>query len=193
MNLFTRPSLSLGVALAALAIVPAGASAAAAPPAPCSPLSVSQPFLSWSDSNYYSEVPGQTGNKFVGQGWKLSGGASIVSTVQADGTTGTVLNLPSGAVATSPQFCVSSDYPTARTMVRNVVGTQGLTTSVSYDGVNYQSSGSLGITGTAWTLSKPWNIKSGPITGYQLAQFQFAANNSTSQIYSFWVDPRMSR
>ena len=122
-----------------------------------------------------------------------TGGASVVSTIRADGRTGTVLSLPSGASAISPPVCVSSDYPTARTMVRNVVGNQGLTLSVSYDGVNYQSAGNLGATGTAWTLSKAWNIKSGPISGWQLARFKFSATSGTSQIYNFWVDPRMCR
>ena len=191
-RLFTRRSLSLGIALAAISIVPASASAATAP-ATCTALPVSQPFLSWNDTNWYSQVPGQTGTGFTGTGWTLTGGASVVSTVRADGRTGTVLSLPSGASAISPPVCVSSDYPTARTMVRNVVGNQGLTLSVSYDGVSYQSAGNLGSTGTAWTLSKAWNIKSGPISGWQLVRFKFSATSGTSQIYNFWVDPRMCR
>ena len=92
-------------------------------------------------ANYYSQVPGQTDANFVGTGWALSGGARIVSTVRADGRTGTVLELPSGAVAISPPICVTSGYPTARTMVRNVVGSEGVFVSVSYAGANYQSTG----------------------------------------------------
>ncbi len=191
-RLFTRRSLSLGIALAAISIAPASAAAATAP-ATCTALPVSQPFLSWNDTNWYSQVPGQTGAGFTGTGWTLTGGASVVSTVRADGSSGTVLSLPSGASAISAPVCVSSDYPTARTIVRNVVGNQGLTLSVSYDGVNYQSAGNLGATGTAWTLSKAWNIKSGPISGWQQVRFKFSANKATSQIYNFWIDPRMCR
>jgi hypothetical protein len=42
--------------------------------------------------------PGRAGtNVFTGTGWTLSGGAKVVSATLADGTTGTVLDLPSGA------------------------------------------------------------------------------------------------
>ena len=193
MGLFTRRSLGLGFALAALSCAPASAAVSSAGTVGCSALPVSQPFLSWNDTNWYSQVPGQTDANFVGTGWALSGGARIVSTVRADGRTGTVLELPSGAVAISPTICVTSDYPTARTMVRTVLGSQGLSMSVSYDRVNYQSAGNLGSQGTSWLLSKAFNIKSSPISGSQLVQFKFEANKSTTQIYNFWVDPRMCR
>ena len=45
-----------------------------------------------------------------------------------------VLDLPSGSKAVSPTICVTSSYPTARTMVRNVIGAEGVFFYVSYAG-----------------------------------------------------------
>src|SRR5262249_35317065 len=150
----------------------------------CSILPVSQPFLSWGDSNWYSRVSGQTDANFVGTGWVLSGGASVIPTTRADGRTGTVLNLPSGAIAISPPICVASTYPTARTMVRNVIGYQGVSIAVSYDGTNYQSAGNLGSQSKGWTLARAFNIKSRPISGWQLVRFRLEAGSSPSQVYN---------
>jgi hypothetical protein len=43
-----------------------------------------------------------------------------------------VLDLPSGSKAVSPTICVTTEFPTARTMVRNVVGAEGVFFYVSY-------------------------------------------------------------
>jgi hypothetical protein len=191
-GLFTRRSMSLGFALAALWLAPAAAAAATTTPAACSVLPSSQPFLAWSDSNWYSRVPGQTDANFVGTGWALTGGAAVVPTVRADGRTGSVLYLPKGSAAVSPAICVSSDYPTARTLVRNVDGLQGAFMLVSFDGGPYQPAGSLGSPGTSWTLSRAFNIQSASLAGWHSVRFKFDATLSSAQIYNFWVDPRMA-
>jgi hypothetical protein len=193
-SLFTRRSLTLGVAVAAFALVPAS-SAAADSTASCPNLGVSQPFLSWKDSHWYSLMPGQTTAAFTGSGWVLSGGAKIATTTRADGTTGAVLDLPSGAQAVSPTICVTSAYPTARTMVRDVAGSEGVFVSVSYAGAKNQSVGQVHGQQSSWALSTAVNIHSAPITGKQPVQFTFVGGGKTSefQIYNFYLDPRMCR
>jgi len=195
-RLFFRRSLTMGIALAALSCVPASATTVSTTSLTgCSVLPVAQPFLAWGDSHWYSLVPGQTTANFVGSGWTLSGGASINSVARADGRTGTVLNLPSKAAAVSPPVCVSSDYPTARTMVRNLVGSEGVFVYVSYSGATFQDTGQVHGAGSAWALSTPVNIHSAPLPGWALVRFKFVAGGTTSrfQVYNFWVDPRMSR
>jgi hypothetical protein len=193
-DLFTRARLGLGIVLAALSVAPVSASAATTSSVGCSILPVSQPFFSWGDSNWYSRLPGQTDANFVGTGWTLSGGASVASTTRADGRTGTVLNLPSGAVAISPPMCVASTYPTARTMVRDVVGSEGVFVSVSYAGSGWQRTGQVHGNGTSWALSTAVSIHSAPLAGWQQVRFMLVGGGNTSrfQVYNFWVDPRMS-
>jgi hypothetical protein len=95
------------VLLAAFAAAP---SQAAVPDAStCSTQAFSQPFLSAGDSNWYTLVPGQSSGSFDGAGWTLSAGARVVSTTLADGSTASVLDLPSGSKAVSPTICVTSD------------------------------------------------------------------------------------
>jgi hypothetical protein len=113
------------------------------------------------------------------------------------GQIGRVLDLPSGSTAVSPPMCVASDYPTARTMVRDVVGSEGVHTFVSYAGtktaINPQNTGQVHGNGTAWTLSNPFRVHPGNLPGWQMVQFTFVPGGKTSdfQVYNFYVDPRM--
>ncbi len=163
----------------------------------CSPAQLSQPFLSAGDSNWYTLVPGQTVDSFNGDGWSLSGGAQVASSPLASGVTGSVLDLPSGSTAVSPPMCVSSDYPTARTMVRDVAGSQGVHISVSYAGTKTadkpQNVGQVHGTQSDWTASHSFNVHPGNLPGWQLVQFTLTAGGQSSdfQIYNLWIDPRM--
>src|SRR5947209_15603384 len=106
-----RRAAGMAVGLAALL----AGSAHAATTAPfvdtsaCTDPMLSQPFASAHDNRLYTLVPGESSGSFDGTGWQLSGGAQIVTTTLADGLTGTVLDLPSGATAVSPTMCVPSD------------------------------------------------------------------------------------
>ena len=84
------------------------------------------------DSNWYTMMPGESPDTFNGSGWTLTVGRNSHDAA-AGGRTGSVLNLPSGAEAVSPTVCVNSDYPTARTMVRDVAGAEGVQFYVSYE------------------------------------------------------------
>jgi len=73
--------------------------------------SVSQPFKPWSDSHYYVLVPGGSFEQGTA-GWKLSGGAKVVSGNEpffvhssADKYS---LYLPAGATVTTPPMCFAA-------------------------------------------------------------------------------------
>lgn len=163
----------------------------------CTAPQVSQPFIAAKDKNWYALAPGESSDGFDGTGWALSGGSSIQSGVLADGTTGPVLDLPSGSVAISPPMCVSSEYPTARTMVRNAVGGDGVQMFVGYAGTKTESqpqgSGQVHGNKTGWTTSPAFGIHPGNLPGWQLVRFTLVGggHNSDFQIYDFYVDPRM--
>ena len=165
----------------------------------CAAPTLVQPFLSAPDSNWYTLAPGQSSDAFSGAGWTLSGGASVMTETLGDGQTGPVLDLPSGSAAISPPMCVSSDYPTARTEVRDVVGSEGVHAYVAYAGTKTatkaQDVGQIHGQQSGWTLSDSFNIHPGDLTGWQLVRFTFVPGGKSSnfQIYDFYVDPRMSR
>jgi len=195
--LFSRRSLGmsgvLAVVLAGLAASPAMAGTRSAN-APCSPPQLSQPFASTGDPNWYMLAPGQTPDSFDATGWTLTGGAKLLTTTLADGETGQVLDLPSGSQAISPRFCVQSDFQTARGVVQDLAGSEGVTVSVSYDrGDSSQSTGVLQGDGTGWTVSAPVGVAPASRPGQQHVQFTLAAGGTDSefQVYDFYVDPRM--
>jgi hypothetical protein len=193
-----RRSWLAGVAcvLGALAVV-APAAHAAGDTTHCVSPALSQPFLDLKDANWYTLAPGQSVDNFGGEGWTLSGGASVVTTTLADGTTAQVLDLPSGSKAVSPDMCITQDYPTARSMVRNVKGFEGISFYVSHFGRNSwdspKSAGSFKGQGSAWTASNSLNIQPGNDPGWSVAHFTFEAGGKKSdfQMYNFYVDPRL--
>lgn len=160
----------------------------------CFAPSLTQPFLSVGDSNWYTLAPGETPGAFNGAGWTLSGGASIQP---GQNSAGPVLDLPSGSQAISPPMCVASDYPTARTMVRNVVGAEGVQVFVAYAGtkseINAQGAGAVHGQHAAWTLSNAFDIHPGNLPGWQLVRFTLVPGGKSSdfQVYNFYVDPRL--
>src|SRR5438552_3818600 len=127
MPYIVRPPRFFGIAVAALCAsmlcvaVPAQAAKQSTTekpitePSQCVEAALTQPFLYAGDTHWYTLAPGQTPGNFEGKSWVLSGGASIKKTTLYNGQTGSVLDLPSGSKAVSPSFCVTSEYPTART------------------------------------------------------------------------------
>jgi hypothetical protein len=195
--LFSRRILGLGAALAAFVALPAS-SMASVDTSMCNqnPL-FTQPFLAYNDSNWYTLVPGQTEGAFDGGGWTLSGGASVRQTTIANGSTSTVLDLPSGSKAVSPTICVTSQYPVARAMVRNVVGSEGVFFYVSYLGTNTwdtpKNTGQMHGSGTAWTAVTPVNMQPYNVSGWQPVRITLIPGGKTSdfELYDLYVDPRM--
>jgi hypothetical protein len=198
-GMFGARSLGLLASIATMALVPAQAQARAAAnsgdPAGCPPATASQAFLTWGDSNWYTRVPGQSTTGFAGDaGWALSGGATIVTTTLANGSTGTVLDLPSGAQAVSPTICVTSDDPDARAIVRGVAGAGGLSMTVSY-GTKDKHTGNLNASGATWGLTATANLHTNPIAGGVPVQLTLtsSAKGTEEQVYDLEVDPRFSR
>ena len=78
------------------------ASVTAKATASCTAPALTSPFASLGDANQYALLPGESADNFTATGWLLGGGAKVVTTKLADGTTGSVLDLPAGAYAISP-------------------------------------------------------------------------------------------
>ncbi len=181
----------LGLALAGYSAAPAAASGSPS----CSEPVLSQVFLANGDSNYYMEVPGQKANSFNAEGWTLSGGAKVETVTQPGGKSAGVLNLPSGSKAVSPTICVTSEYPVARMMVRNVIGAEGVFFYVSYAGTatweQPKNTGQVHGQGTEWTLSDPVNLQPENLSGWQSVKFTLIPGGQSSdfQVYDFYVDP----
>jgi hypothetical protein len=192
---------TLAVLLAGLTASPALAKQAAPlSPTPvdtsaCSSPHLVQPFLAANDTNWYTLAPGQTADNFAGGGWTLSGGAQIITTRLANGQTGLVLDLRSGSQAVSPVMCVTSAYPTARTMVYGATK-KGITFSVAYAGTsswgNAIKTGNIQASNSGWSLSDPFSLQPGALPGWQLVQFTLTGDKKNdTQISNLYIDPRM--
>ena len=201
MNLRTLARHGLGAVLTVTALGLGAGSAHAgttvamptpvAPLADCSHGAFSQPLLAFKDRNLYTLAPG--GNFEGPTDWELTRGASI----QGDDSRGGVLDLPSGAQATSPPLCITSDYPKSRLFVRNVSGGEDVSFYVSYlrNGVwtGPKSTGHFHGEKSGWSLSGGMNIRPSNKPGWQQARFTFVAGGTKShfQVDDFWVDPKM--
>jgi hypothetical protein len=165
----------------------------------CTAPTLTQPFTDWKDFNYYAPVPGQSPPDFSGDGWLLLSGAKITSATQDDGTTGNVLDLPSGSLAISPPTCVDLTYPTARMMVRNVAGGGGVHAFVSYASESSwgkpRDGGSAHGKGSSWALSGPIHLQPNHDPGWQLVRFGLVPDGAHNeyQLYDFYVDPYAKR
>lgn len=210
-------SIGIGAAVAAFGAVPgqavaqgatsttatSGTAAPSVDTSTCANPLLTQPFLAWGDSNWYALAPGETADAFGGAGWNLTGGAKIVTTTLKDGTPGSVLDLPHGSKAVSPEVCLTSAYPTARMMIRDVSDSNGGSVgfSVSYAGTStansplqtgsFKTTGSAGVAGN-WFLSAPADLDPSTSPGWQLMQITLTANGSKEfQVYNLYLDPMM--
>lgn len=87
----------------------------------CGDRDLSRPFLPWLDPMQYALV-GDGGFEAGARGWKLAGGAKVVSGNEPWKTSGhgsRSLHLPGGSSATTPPVCVETLDPTVRYFARN--------------------------------------------------------------------------
>jgi hypothetical protein len=199
---FHRLIAAVGICSAALSVSAAPALARGKQPqtlATCEGQSFAQQFEAYGDSNYYTLAPGGEFNS-ASEGWELSNGAQIVETTRPDGTTGGVLNMPSGSVAVSPPVCVTLQYPTARVSVRDVNGSEGVAVAVAYANTKTAEApknvGQVHGQQSSWTLSNPFNVQpqtAGHSEETREVRFVFTAKGKTSdfQLSGLYVDPRM--
>ena len=190
-------ALLLGTASPALA--GGSSSGGSTPPietVPCEVQPFSQPFLFVKDSNNYVLVPGESPGDFEGTGWTLSGGARVVDSRLADGSTGGVLELPGGSQAVSPTFCVTNAYPTARAMMQSVVGAQGIYFYVSYEGTaswtSPKNTGSIKGASAAFVPTGSVNMQPPNSASWQRVRVTLVpGGNSLSlyRLYNLYIDP----
>jgi hypothetical protein len=165
----------------------------------CPGQTFAQSFGALGDSNYYTLVEG---SEFNGgsEGWELTNGAAVVEGTRPDGSTGGVLDLPSGAVAVSPPVCVTLQYPTARAWVQSVQGGGDVTVGVFYAGAKSKGKtvGQLsGRTQGAWELSSAFDVRPELIEkkqeGVREVRFIYANTTKSSDFHlsGLFVDPRM--
>jgi hypothetical protein len=79
----------------------------------CTDPDVAPLLTSFKDDDLYAPAPGGTFNDGPA-GWQFTGGADVVAgdgALQLFGADGGALDLPVGATATSPTFCVDERYP----------------------------------------------------------------------------------
>jgi hypothetical protein len=160
-----------------------------------------QPFLAFSDSNYYTLADGSEFDEGAG-GWELRNGAEIVDGSRPGGASGDVLDLPSGAYAISPPVCVTLQYPTARAWFQATEGSGSVTVGVYYAGAKSRSATGQAVdqfsgkAGGGWQLSDPFDVRpelTGKEEGVREVRFVYANTTRSSdfQLWGLYVDPRM--
>ncbi|HUA74161.1 MAG TPA: hypothetical protein VL988_05315 [Solirubrobacteraceae bacterium] len=174
----------------------------------CPGQTFAQPFEALKDDNYYTLVEG---SEFNGpeEGWDLKNGAQIAEATRPDGSTGGVLDMPTGSIAISPPVCVTLQYPTARAYIENAEGQGGgVTVGVFYANAKPVSGLSLGVPlglpvgqltakkNAGWELSNQFNVKpqlGGSEEGTREVRFVFAnLSRGDYHLSGLYVDPRMS-
>lgn len=186
-----RKAMVIAGAVGSLLIGAAPAGAETVDTSMCTAPLLTQPFASVKDTSNYVLAPGEP----TFEGWTLSNGASVKTAPQAGSETGPVLDMPSGSKAVSPTMCVSTEYPTARLMLRDVVGGDAVSFNVSYAGTptweKPKNTGSVKGTGSAWTLSPKLKMDPFPVQGWQLVKITLIAAGKASDInvYDLYIDP----
>ncbi len=171
----------------------------------CPARTVEHPFAKWLDYGNYVLAPGGT---FEGSldGWKLSGGAKVVSGSEpfnVHGAGRNALSLPSGSSATTPPICVAVLDPTMRYFAAN---DGGLLSLLRVDVIYHAPGGGtltlpLGVNlgGKSWAPSLPVIVGAdllGALTGGQATvQFRFVPTGLGAKwrVDDVYVDPFMTR
>ena len=169
------------------------------------PFPSSKVFSPWGDNHDYYLAP-NVGLEAGSYGWKLSGGASVVSGNEPFYATGkNSLSLPSGSTATSPVTCIGPDNLAIRMFGSDKGGTDsGLRVRVVWYGLLNTV---LGISdyntfkpGGGWYPTASCDSKGGfnlilPILGSTSARIQLTpiGKGSNWKIDDIYVDPWESR
>jgi hypothetical protein len=167
---------------------------------------LSNPFTQWSDSADYALAPGGDFESGADD-WTLTKNASLTAGNQpyklADTSGSNSLELPAGAVATSPAMCIDATYPYFRLFARKLgSGKAGLKVKVVFldekQNEKGKDSGEVKIDSTDWTLTDSLKIDVAfdPNFGGGAApvRFQFIApKDNTWRIDDLYVDPYARR
>jgi hypothetical protein len=197
------------LALAAIAALPAGASAGVLVNTTTSCASqspLSQPFLPWVDVARYTLAPGgafEAGSP----GWNMTGSAGVVAGNESFRVHGAgdarSLRIPSGSSATSPAMCVGLGHPTLRLFARRTGGSLLSTLRVDVlieDNLGLLSSLPIGVVlaGSQWTPSLPVLVIANllPLLPGQQTPVAFRLTpqgGGTWDVDDFYVDPWSGR
>jgi hypothetical protein len=206
-----QPRLKILVALVAVVVAAIAAPAANAgllvtSAERCDSQQFSHPFAQWGDNANYTPVPGgafEPGQK----GWALSGGAKIVTGNERFNVRSAhdsrSLQLPAGAVATSPSMCVGLAEPTIRWFQKST-SLLGLTGSMTVSVLTETSLGLVTETPVgAGLLSNAWSPS---LTGVVITNllpllpddktavaFRFRSLTGTWTVDDVYVDPYARR
>ena len=96
-------------------------------------------------------------------------------------------------------ICITTEYPNARAIVRDVKGADGVSFYVGYEGTstwtNPKNTGQIHGNNTEWTLATPVNLQPEKIAGWQPMRITLIPCGKTSefQLYNLYADPRMRR
>jgi hypothetical protein len=183
-----------GTVALAVTAAPASAGLGLSCPAP-----TSTPFAAWSDNANYAFVP-DGGFEAGGLGWRLSGGARVVSGNEAfyvhSKTDKASLSLPAGASATSPPMCISLLSSKMRFLARGNSGAnvkvqilyQGLLSSV----LGLLDGGTISL-GDAWKPSPAIGMLGGALPLLTASvSFRFTAVGAAAAIDDVYLDPMKS-
>ena len=93
---------------------------------------------------------------------------------------------PADRRQSAPRFCVRSNFPTARAMVNDVTGNEGVQVSVSNNrtGGGAVNAGVLNPNQTGWTVSDPFDTGASTAPGQQHVQFTFTAAGTAASTRS---------
>jgi hypothetical protein len=192
---------SAGLALLAILVVPAAASAAEpATAGPCAPRAFTPIFSAYGDSALYTLTP--DGDFEAGAaGWTRSAGAVAAadsSTIKLGPKLGAKsLQLAAGASATSPAICVERGFSGFRFVARSATATQGVvnvevlnTTGKVKGGGSIKTGAAWGVTGSVKLVEGQFKLKDGESTTLQL---KFTASGGPVRIDDVYIDPRLRR
>jgi hypothetical protein len=195
----TAASIAASLALAGTAS--AGLLVQTTASCPTGPLS--QPFKAWGDGASYELVPGGAAESSTG--WKLSGGAGVVSgnepwKVHGSGDSRSI-RLPAGSSATTAPICVGLDSPTVRFFAKR---NSGLLSTLAVSAVLRPSLGGelvvpVGVVlGGSWTPSLPFLFLGNLLPllpgQYTPVSFRFTPIlGGDWQVDDVYVDPYRSR
>lgn len=162
-----------------------------------------QPFAQFGDYNSYFGF-GNNGFESGSYGWKLSGGASVVSGNEpwyVNGFGSHSLSIPAGATASSPLVCTALDAPDWRMFAHSAGANGSLRAQIVFYGLLGNITGILNVTSfspdgyTTWTPSSDVpSILSLPLaTTYAQLRLTSTATSGTWQVDDVFVDPWANR
>lgn len=126
-----RIGSTAALAIAALCLSAASASAGVPSAPSCDGQPLGTPFAPWLDYSNYTPLPAADFETSAA-GWTLTGGAAVANgnePFHVNGPGSSSLSVPSGGSAISPAICVGIEHPTARFFAkRNSGGLLGLST-----------------------------------------------------------------